>query len=106
MEAAEVQKIVKLTIEEMKKSGMLKELHDTAYKEVSAALFQYYAGCKTEEIKKALQFIQNDTYYEIIPMYYRNRMTIERIAEYFGVEISTITRNKKRLCLLMWEYVS
>ena len=104
MEAEEIRMIVKMTIEELKKSGRLKEIHDSAYREVSGALFSYYAGEKQPEIKKALAHIQNESYFEIIPMYYRNHMTIEKIAEYFGCEVSTITRNKKRLCVMMWEY--
>ena len=30
---------------------------------------------------------------------------IERIAEVFGVEVSTITRNKKRLCLAIYNSI-
>lgn len=48
-------------------------------------------------IDDALVKIIDDPYYEIIPAKYFESKTHEQIAEMFGKDISTITRNKSRL---------
>lgn len=48
-------------------------------------------------IEGALQAISEEEYFEIIPMVYFRRSTREQIAEYFDVEVKTITRQKNRL---------
>ena len=42
--------------------------------------------------------MKDDDYFDIIPLYYFTGNTIEHIASGYDVDISTITRNKKRLC--------
>lgn len=48
-------------------------------------------------IDEALDTLKVDSYFEIIPMKYFKGYTREEIAEYFGVDASTISRNKNRL---------
>ncbi|OXS26390.1 MAG: hypothetical protein BI182_08310 [Acetobacterium sp. MES1] len=48
-------------------------------------------------IDDALGKLNDDPYYEIIPAKYFEIKTHEQIAEMFGKDISTITRNKSRL---------
>ena len=99
----EVKIIVKATIDELRKSGYLKRSDDIAYSEVSARLFEYFKHPDSDPvINSALDRIKGDRYYSIITMYYRDRYTIDWIAESFGCEISTITRNKRRLCLKIY----
>ncbi len=99
----EVKVIVKATIKELRKSGYLKRSDDIAYSEISARLFDYFKHPDSDpDIATALNGIKGDHYYKIIPMYYRDRVTIDWIAEEFNCEISTITRNKKRLCLRIY----
>lgn len=100
-----IREIVRMTIEEFKKSGLLKSNDEVAYSEMSVNLRSYYHGEKTHDITQALKKIESDPYFEIIPLYYQKNNTIERIAEEFGVEVSTITRNKKRLCLLLYNLI-
>ena len=50
-----------------------------------------------QRIERALETIQDDEYYEIIPMKYFDNCTIEEIAERFGKDESTVRRNKNRL---------
>ena len=99
----EVQNIVKATINELRKGGYLKRSDDIAYSEISARLFDYFRNPVNDpDIGNALERIKGDRYFKIITMYYRDRYTIDWIAEDFNCEISTITRNKKRLCLRIY----
>lgn len=99
----EIKIIVKATINELRKIGYLKRSDDIAYSEISARLFDYFKQPDSDpDIGVALESIKGDHYFRIITMYYRDRVTIDWIAEEFNCEISTITRNKKRLCLKIY----
>lgn len=106
MDEKQIQMIVRLTIEELKRSGILKNYNELAYSEISSVLAAYYDDGETDTaITKALHSIESDPYYKIIPLYFRYSYTIEKIAEVFDVEVSTITRNKKRLCLAIYNEI-
>ena len=47
--------------------------------------------------ENALKNIQDDKYYKIIELKYFEEMTLDYIAGYFNVEITTVKRNKNRL---------
>lgn len=48
-------------------------------------------------IDEALNSLSDDPYFSIIEMYYFERKTREKIAEFYDVEPKTITRNRTRL---------
>lgn len=48
-------------------------------------------------VKNALKKIENDKYYDIIPMYYFEEKTIEEIAEECEWAVGTVSKHKKRL---------
>lgn len=48
-------------------------------------------------VKSALKKIENDKYYNIIPMYYFEEKTIEEIAEECEWAVGTVSKHKKRL---------
>ena len=82
------------------KKRHMKESSRVRYAEVSSILFNYYReDMEDDDISKALAELRSDAYYEILPLYYSEQMTIENLAVKYGVDISTIVRNKKRLCL-------
>ena len=99
---------VERTIRAFKSEGMTKEVDDLAYGSMSLALKQYYGKSgelfseANGKLNAALDNIVDDLYFSIIPMYFEDGMTIEQIAEAFGVDVSTIVRNKKRLCLKIY----
>lgn len=99
-----IRKIVRETIAELKQTKMLRRADDVAYSEISSKLFEYYKGGTDDEtlISTILRGLEKDEYFSILPMYYQQHITIDRIAELFDCEISTITRNKKRLCLAVY----
>lgn len=93
---------IEKAIKEFKKQGILRDASEVAYSEISRELTNYYSvdfGEYYLEIKKALEDLRLDPYIDIIPLYYSEKRTIENIAEVLGVDVSTIVRNKKRLCL-------
>lgn len=95
-----IQMIVAETIRQLKKEGLLKNVTDTAYKDISDKLRRYYKNGETDPcMQKALAKLRDDPYFKILPLYFSYNYTIEELAEVFEVEISTISRNKKRLSL-------
>lgn len=97
---------IQKTIEEYKRNGLIRENNDVCYSDASAILSKYYQdGEKEASIAYALQGIRFDPYFRIIGMYFKEHKTIERIAEELGVDVSTVVRNKKRLCLIIYKEI-
>jgi DNA-directed RNA polymerase specialized sigma subunit len=48
-------------------------------------------------IDKCMAALKNDPYYDVLPMRYFEGRTLEDIGVYFGVDHTTISRNKNRL---------
>ena len=95
-----IKETVQETIKQLKKNGLLRNVADLVYHEATATLKKYYKdGENNAAVASALKELEQDQYYKIIPLYFRYGYTIEEIAEVFEVEISTISRNKKRLSL-------
>lgn len=95
-----IEQTVRKTIDEMRRKGLVRDTQETAYSEASKRLFDYYeCGMKDEEVSKALDDLYDDRYFDIIPLYFAKRQTIEQIAERYDVDTSTIVRNKKKLCI-------
>ena len=106
MTEEEVRMVVRITIEELKRGGLLKGFSDIAYTEAASLIQAFYEDGETDPvIRKAIEDLKEDQYIKIIPLYFSYGYTIEKIAELFKVEISTITRNKKRLCLAIYNAV-
>lgn len=92
------------TIERLKKEGFISG-GDADYRRTGDILKRYYAGepigegLTKQRISYAIASIQSDAYYEIIPLYYGDGASMERVAEYFGCDVTTVSRNKKRLVI-------
>ena len=97
---------IKKTISEYKKNGLLKESNRVTYEDASEILTSYYRnGMQEANITYAIQGIRFDPYFRIIPMFFGEGKTIESIADELGVDVSTVMRNKKRLCLLIYNEI-
>ena len=107
MKRDEIREIIKETVEELRRQGLLKIRNEgEAYSDVSALLRKYYEEGKGEKrLIKTLDELKGDKYFDIIPLYFSYGYTIEKIAECYEVEITTIVRNKKRLCLEIWRRI-
>ena len=98
----DIKTIVQEVIRELMKEGLLVRSEDVAYRDISTSLYRYFDRwnpSQDESIRIALESVRTDMYFEIIPMYYQEGLTIEQIAEHLNVDTSTVVRNKKRLCL-------
>lgn len=98
---------VNATVLKMKMAGLLKDDRRTAIEKLEELLRNYpvfknihdkeYTVKLVAKIDEALKTIENDPYYDVISMFYFNRMTREDIALEFNTSVTTISRNKTRL---------
>lgn len=89
-----------MTIAELQRAGLLKDTRDSAYSDANDLLKRYYEkGEDDPDIKAALAKLEDDRYFKILPLYFGFGYTIDEIADGMEVEASTVSRNKKRLCL-------
>lgn len=96
---AYIDSAIRKTVNELKKQGLINEDHKAGYAEVITRLKVYYKNNKQDEaLTDALSKLQDDPYIDIIPLYYFSMYTLEQIASVYNCDLSTITRNKKRLC--------
>lgn len=101
-----MQDVVLETLSNCKKMGLLKDLDGISYKDATDILTAYYnQGQKEANITYALQVFRFDPYFRIIPLYFGDGCTLEDIAERLGVDVSTVVRNKKRLCLAIYNEI-
>lgn len=110
MAEEEIRQLIELTVRqsvlEFKRAGLLKEPDNAAYTDATEILSKYYeTGEKDAAITYAVQGIRFDPYYRIIPLYFREKKTVEAISEELGVDMRTIYRNKKRLCIEIYNEI-
>ena len=97
-----IEKTVTETVTKLKLAGMLKDDTDTAY-EKTEKLLKMYNDIKLTDNKivpvlnRALDAIRDDEYFQIIELAYFENRSREYIAEYFDIEVSTVSKKKKRL---------
>lgn len=97
MKPKQIREVVKITIEELMSSNLLKtDDYPIIQKKVEKELNSFFAS-KPNTVGYSLRQLSDDPYIDIIYLQYRDGKTQEWIAEYMGVDISTVKRNKKRL---------
>ena len=103
-----IDETVNSTIKKLKMAGLMRDGRKSAYEKTEEVLKNYeqlkksYSEDGTAKkfvdiVDRALTEIQEDLYYEIIPMAYFEKKSRETIAEYFDTTPTTISRNKRRL---------
>lgn len=105
MTKEQIRAIVRETVQELVHVGVIGKYDSSAaYTEVVSRLREFYANGENDaEIKNALRSIDGDPYARLIPLYFAYKYTNEKLAEHYNVEVSTISRNKRRLCLLIYD---
>lgn len=98
-----IERTVKKAVSELKSAGFIKKESELIYKESSKRISRYFRGEEDPELERVLGDLKHDFYFEIIPLFYYEERTIESIARHFNCDASTITRNKKRLCIEIYE---
>lgn len=105
-EIEKIEFIVDLIIEKLKRSGVICVTPKFIYSEINSMLYAYYDNRETDaDITAALNKIKGDKYFDIIPLFYSERYTLEDIAEIKNKDVSTIRKNKKRLCKEVNEFI-
>ena len=103
LDESEVKRIVQLTVREMKREDLLRDAEDVAYREISDRLKSYYEeGAEDPALSEALKDLQSDKYFDTVFLFYAEGFKVEAIAELLEVDVRTVTRNKKRLCLALY----
>lgn len=111
MNDAEIKSIINDTantvVLKMKMAGLMRDGRKTALEKTEELLRNYpifkditdqeYTIKLVAKIEDALKDIEDDIYYDIIPMFYFHNETREYIAERFGCTETTVSRNKTRL---------
>lgn len=106
MTAEQVREVVKITLDELMKANLLKtEDYQYTLNKVEPKLQGFFNGTYKDciGISNILHQLSDDPYIDVIFLQYRDRKTLEWIAEYFTVDVSTIKRNKKRLIYKIYE---
>lgn len=107
MQQEEIKHVVTETLSQLLKNDMLKFNDTIVYKQMSDLLKAYYKNKKGDLlITEAIASIKDDAYYMLIDLYYNKGWTLERLAETYEVDICTIVRNKKRLCLKLFSIIN
>ena len=103
MTQEQVREIVKITIDELTKAKLLNtDNYQAVLKQVEPKLSKFFNG-NGNSISTILTQLYDDPYIDIIFLQYRDGKTLEWIAEYFKVDVSTIKRNKKRIMYKIYE---
>lgn len=103
MRVEEIREIVKMTIEELLNDNALTDPFPRIKQIVEHKLRLFFNTNKDgTNIGYVLNQLSDDEYIDIIFLYYRDNKTLDFIAEYFDRDITTISRNKKRLILSIY----
>jgi hypothetical protein len=107
MTPEQIREIVKITIEELTASKLLK-VNEVNYEGILNYVEEkinsfFHLNINTKSVTYALNQLSDDQYIDIIFLQYRDNRTLEWIAEYMDKDVRTILRNKKRLIIKMYE---
>lgn len=99
-------KTARSVVSEMKRKDMVKSNALNSFKKTEKVLYEYPGWKKSDSdetrkfcdlIERALKEVERDPYYELIELKYFERWTHERIAEYFDVDVSVISKRRTKL---------
>ena len=102
----DAKKIANEVVLALEKRGVVRDESDVIYSRMGQTLKGYYSAKSDTEITDVLEKLKSEKYFEILPLYYGEGATIEELADKFSVDVSTIKRQKKRLCLMFNRYDS
>ena len=101
MKQDEVAEVVQTVLSYLIRQKLLKDPEDIAYRMISHRLFQHWMPANNPDLQleEVLKELEDDPYIYAIILFYRDRCTVETIAERMGVDVRTVSRNKKRICI-------
>lgn len=103
-----VEKTARAVVAEMKRAGLVKDNRLGSFKKTERVLYEYAEWIDVEDasettqtfcelVARALNRVRDDPYYQIIELKYFEHWTHERIAEYFDVDVSVISKRRTKL---------
>lgn len=98
-----IREVVDETLKRIYSKGTI-EIEKDFYLRGEKELKAFYRDNK-KDYSNIIERLKNERYYDILPLYFKERRTIEDIAEMIGVDESTIKRNKKKLCIKFYKYI-
>ena len=102
MRVEEIREVVKITLEELLNANALSDPFSRIKQIVEHELGLFFNSSSKSKIGSILNQLSDDEYIDIIFLYYRDNKTLDFIAEYFDRDITTISRNKRRLILAIY----
>lgn len=101
-------KTARAVVAEMKRAGLTKENKLGSFKKTERALYEYAEWIDVEDasettknfcelVTRALLRVREDPYYQIIELKYFEHWTHEKIAEFFDVDVSVISKRRTKL---------
>lgn len=107
MNESQIKKVVQQTIDELTSRGLIVKEPPTypqMLQHTEKRLHAYFHKAKLDSaLHDAIVNLLGDPYIELIFHHYRDKRTIEWIAEKMDKDVSTIKRNKKRLITKIYE---
>lgn len=98
-----IERIVDTTIDALRREGLLKDFSKIQYDSIQRVLRDFYQrGIADPSLSAALDAVSDDPYFPLLRLHFGGE-TIEQVAEDLGVDVSTVSRNKKRLCLAIYD---
>lgn len=102
------EKTARAVVAEMKRAGLVKDNRLGSFKKTERVLYEYAEWIDVEDasettrtfcelVARALNRVRDDPYYQIIELKYFEHWTHERIAEYFDVDVSVISKRRTKL---------
>lgn len=104
MTPEEVKEVVSITLDELIARKLINtEKYQYILQAMDKKLYTFFNNkCDSANIRYALRQLSDDPYIDVIYLQYRDRITLERIAEHMDKDISTVKRNKKRLIIQIY----
>lgn len=104
MTETEIREIVRITLEELTAKSTEVKTYQDVLRVMDKKLYSYFeSGDYSSNKLFRILNDESDPYICVIYYQYRDRQTIEWIAEYLHKDVSTIKRNKKRIITKMYE---
>jgi len=106
MTPEQIREVVSIVLDELEKRKQYKPFNYSAVLQVmDKRLYDFFNGVSDKELARILRQYSDDIYIDVIYLHYRDRKTMEWIAEAMEKDTRTIKRNKKRLIMKIYEAI-
>lgn len=104
MTPEEIKEVVSVTLDELIARKLINtEKYQYILQAVDKQLYTFFSNKGgSSNVRYALHQLSDDPYIDVIYLQYRDRKTLERIAEYMEKDVRTVKRNKKRLIIQIY----